>query len=131
MRLFVSAGAALAANYFLCLCVVFLPYSSFGRSRWIRVLGLWGCTVVVALYTWRHTASVSPGIVGCILLGAVVAGGIGFSAGFYGPIIFEPGAPQGPLVGIFFTGPLGFLVGAVGGAIYWRARGEAQGTKSD
>ena len=52
----------------------------------------------------------------------MVTGGIGFSAGFFGPMILTPGANQGPLLGIFITGPLGFLLGAAGGAIYWFRR---------
>jgi hypothetical protein len=42
---------------------------------------------------------------------ALLVGGIGFAAGFFGPIIFAPDANQGPLLGIFITGPLGFLAG--------------------
>jgi hypothetical protein len=52
---------------------------------------------------------------GC--LGAVILGGIGFSIGFFGPMVFTPEANQGPLLGIFITGPLGALVGAIGGSI--------------
>jgi hypothetical protein len=37
--------------------------------------------------------------------------------GFAGPIILDPNSPQGPLLGIFFTGPLGALAGAVLGAV--------------
>ena len=45
---------------------------------------------------------------------------IGFIGGFFSPILLDPGANQGPLLGIFFTGPLGFVVGAIGGAaVYW------------
>jgi hypothetical protein len=51
------------------------------------------------------------------VLGALIIGGIGFIAGFIGPIIFTPQANQGPLLGIFITGPLGFVVGAIFGAI--------------
>jgi uncharacterized membrane protein YeaQ/YmgE (transglycosylase-associated protein family) len=47
----------------------------------------------------------------------VVVGVISFLAGFVGPIILKPNSPQGPLLGIFFTGPLGALAGAVAGAI--------------
>jgi hypothetical protein len=47
----------------------------------------------------------------------VVVGVISFLAGFAGPIILHPDSPQGPLLGIFFTGPLGALAGAVLGAI--------------
>ncbi len=54
-------------------------------------------------------------------MGAILFGGIGFSAGFFGPIIFTLGA-QGPMLGIFFTGPLGFVLGGVAGFIYFSIR---------
>ncbi len=47
----------------------------------------------------------------------VVVGVISLLAGFAGPIIFDPNSPQGPLLGFFFTGPLGALAGAVVGAM--------------
>ena len=40
-------------------------------------------------------------------------GGGGFLAGFLGPIIFVPEANQGPLVGIFISGPLGAAIGII------------------
>jgi hypothetical protein len=42
---------------------------------------------------------------------ALFVGGIAFLIGFVGPMILAPGANQGPLLGIFITGPLGLLVG--------------------
>jgi hypothetical protein len=51
-------------------------------------------------------------------------GGVSFVAGFFGPIIFAPEANQGPLLGLFITGPLGAIVGAVGGGVFWLARGK-------
>ena len=36
-----------------------------------------------------------------------------FLAGFIGPMIVVPSANQGPMVGIFITGPLGFIAGAI------------------
>jgi len=47
------------------------------------------------------------------LIGCVVIGGIAFIAGYIGPIVFTPSANQGPLLGIFITGPLGSLVGTL------------------
>jgi len=42
-------------------------------------------------------------------------GGVSFALGFFGPMILVPDANQGPLLGIFYTGPLGLLGGlAVG-----------------
>ncbi len=47
----------------------------------------------------------------------VVVGFAGFVLGFFGPMVLAPGANQGPLLGIFITGPLGFLAG-LGFGIY-------------
>jgi hypothetical protein len=52
--------------------------------------------------------------------GAGLLGGIGFVAGFVGPIILAPDANQGPLLGIFITGPIGFVIGGIAGFIYAR-----------
>ena len=52
------------------------------------------------------------------LMGGVILGGIGFVGGFFGPIVFAPQSNQGPLLGIFITGPLGFLLGAIIGFIF-------------
>jgi len=53
-----------------------------------------------------------------VLRTAMVVGGVAFAAGFFGPILLAPGANQGPLLGIFITGPLGFAVGLAWGV--WR-----------
>ena len=58
-----------------------------------------------------------------VILGGVILGGVGFIAGFVGPILLRPDANQGPLLGIFITGPLGFVVGAAAGWISTRFRG--------
>ncbi len=57
----------------------------------------------------------AAGFSGCLvaLLFPVVLGGIGFFCGFLGPIVLTPNANQGPLLGIFITGPLAVLVGLV------------------
>jgi hypothetical protein len=49
--------------------------------------------------------------VGRIATWAFAIGVVCFSVGFFGPMIFAPGANQGPLLGILITGPLGFLGG--------------------
>ncbi len=52
-----------------------------------------------------------------ILAWALRLGGIGFAAGFFGPMVLNPEANQGPLVGILLTGPGGALAGAALGSI--------------
>ena len=50
--------------------------------------------------------------------GALMLGVTGFVIGFFGPLRFQPWANQGPMLGIFVTGPGGLLLGAVvGGAL--------------
>jgi hypothetical protein len=41
----------------------------------------------------------------------------GFVCGFLGPIVLNPSANQGPMMGIFITGPGGAVLGAVLGAL--------------
>ncbi|HEY2149143.1 MAG TPA: hypothetical protein VGH32_14480, partial [Pirellulales bacterium] len=61
---------------------------------------------------------------------ALVVGFVSFLAGFIGPMIVTPDANQGPLLGIFFTGPLGFIVGAVAGMLFGFLK-ESQRDKSE
>ncbi|HET7260700.1 MAG TPA: hypothetical protein VFK60_02600 [Casimicrobiaceae bacterium] len=51
-------------------------------------------------------------------LWALSLGIVGFAAGFFGPIALNPDANQGPLLGIFVTGPGGLLGGFVLGALF-------------
>ncbi len=44
---------------------------------------------------------------------ATVLGIAGFVCGFIGPMALAPGANQGPMLGIFITGPGGALLGAI------------------
>jgi hypothetical protein len=48
---------------------------------------------------------------------AFFVGAVSFLAGFLGPIVLQPDANQGPLLGIFISGPLGFALGLVWGLV--------------
>lgn len=61
-----------------------------------------------------------------VALWAVGLGVLGFALGFFGPILFAPEANQGPLLGIFITGPLGLLVGLGWGLWRERRRGSSR-----
>jgi hypothetical protein len=50
----------------------------------------------------------APGAKWILILGVA-----GFAAGFIGPMIFVPEANQGPMVGIFISGPAGVALGAI------------------
>jgi hypothetical protein len=53
-----------------------------------------------------------------IIRSMVQFGLIGFIPGFFGPMLFAPGANQGPLLGILITGPIGMVIGL--GIGLWR-----------
>jgi hypothetical protein len=57
-----------------------------------------------------------------VINGALIVGAVGFCGGFFGPLVFAPDANQGPLLGIFITGPLGAVLGAIGGFVYAKTR---------
>jgi hypothetical protein len=101
-------------------------------AAWLRSIQLpeWVVFTVIPLgacaigsrYVWTRTASAQSGIVTSIVMGALIVGGVGFVAGFFVvPMIFMPDNNLGPILG-FTTGPLGFVVGGVGGCIYWLVR---------
>jgi hypothetical protein len=47
-----------------------------------------------------------------------IVGGIGLALGYVGPLVITPKATLGPLLGILLTGPLGFVLGALGAAVF-------------
>jgi hypothetical protein len=51
-----------------------------------------------------------------------LVGGVGFALGFVGPLVVSPDANLGPLLGILFTGPAGFVLGALGAVLLRKAR---------
>lgn len=64
-----------------------------------------------------RTAPSASVILAAAVGGALFVGAVGFCAGFFGPIALNPGANQGPLVGIFITGPGGAILGGVVGGL--------------
>ena len=44
-------------------------------------------------------------------------GGVALALGFIGPLVLNPKASLGPLLGILLTGPVGFVLGALIGAV--------------
>ena len=124
VMVFVTAMAALLVLFFsnLFLLMMLHGYWSWlnGYWRWLTTPVALGLAGAVWRYAWIHSPDLPRGMFAAAFLGAVLVGGIGFIGGFFSPILLDPGANQGPLLGIFFTGPLGFVVGAIGGAaVYW------------
>lgn len=105
-------------------CIVWMLMLTFplGSHGWIGSVVALAVGVHAARKVWHGTgedtmsASVMAG------LGALILGGLGFVAGFFGPMILAPEANQGPMLGIFITGPAGAVIGAIAGAWYAKRR---------
>lgn len=84
------------------------------------------CVAIAVVLWWlwrrdrRHPSSGAWPVVVSAVVGATVGGAIGFGAVFAWSMAAD--AAQGPLLGIFVTGPLGGVVGAVTGVFRCLAR---------
>jgi hypothetical protein len=115
---------AVATFYF----VFWLPFS---LLSWLpghllfALVGSLAAAIWSARYVWRHTEGSRDSVLALTLGGALTVGAIGFVGGFFGPMILAPDANQGPLLGLFITGPLGFVLGGLAGLVYGLARKRA------
>jgi hypothetical protein len=109
------AAATLAANSFRA--VGFGP-AGFPVGLMIQLSLL----TVAALAGWfaalGHVATERARIMGTLRVGAITAV-MAFLAGFVLPLIFTQ-SNLGPVLGIFITGPAGFVLGCIGGFVRTR-----------
>ena len=85
---------------------------------------VWLTKAIHNVSKFRGADAVMPVIISTALGIGVVT----FLIGYVGPIIFWPEANLGPLLGLFITGPLGFLLGGVIG--FWRILSNEMQTSS-
>lgn len=116
-RLVASSLVFLATYYF----VHWVPFSflPFLHQNGVAIILSLLCAIGAARYAWQQMGSMPDGLVSTVSSAAMIVGAIGFCGGFFGPIVLTPEANQGPLLGIFITGPLGFILGGIGGLVYW------------
>ena len=76
--------------------------------------------LIICFCIWMVLVHFSGPTISKILKIGLITGGIFFVLGYVGPILLFPGANQGPLLGIFITGPLGLIAGV----IYWAFKKE-------
>ena len=112
----VVAVLAFFGSFFMAwvLAIGLLP----GGQPWIATLVAFAAAIYVARQVWNGTAEGATSVPVMAGLGAAILGGLGFVAGFFGPMILAPEANQGPMLGLFITGPAGVLIGAIAGAWY-------------
>jgi hypothetical protein len=137
VRILVTLISGVATFYFMFWVGSPLTFSLHPSSLhfplWIGSFGSLLIAALVAWYVWAHTAISKASLTNSVLLGALVVGGIGFSAGFFGPLLFMTSgrANVGPVLGLLITGPLGLILGAVGGAVHWYVRESRAGETSN
>lgn len=120
-RALLAGLSAIAAYYFVywmgaALFSAFLPVAP---GMWVATLLAVLAAIAAGRFAWTRHTGTAPGLGQAMGRGALILGAIGFVGGFFGPMIFAPGANQGPLLGLFITGPGGVVLGAIGGAIWW------------
>lgn len=112
----------LAAVLVFLAAYLFLYWTLFGQIFPDQLQGVANIAALVTaaaagFWVWTKTGG-QTGLVPAVLKWAMVVGAIGFCAGFFGPMLLAPDANQGPLLGIFITGPLGFVAGAALRLVY-------------
>jgi hypothetical protein len=115
VRLALAVLAFLGTFLIVWMLMLVMPI---GGQAWIGSLAALAASAYVARNVWNGTAEGSTSVSVMAGLGAVIVGGLGFVLGFFGPMILAPGANQGPMLGLFITGPAGAVIGAVAGAVY-------------
>jgi hypothetical protein len=113
----VVAGLVFAGTFFFSYWLLFVQVFPQGMD-WLAVGAALLAGGIFARWVWLGLTMRSGGILTTVLVWGAVVGAVGFCGGFFGPMIFRPEANQGPLLGIFITGPLGFVGGAIAGLFY-------------
>ena len=83
-----------------------------GELSFILSCPFWSAAILLFLISLRFYRAALFGMICGLGLGSIA-----LIAGFIGPLIFTPNANQGPLLGIFITGPIGSIVGTILGVL--------------
>ena len=104
--------------FFIIKTFISLELSLMGINEYASYIIAILSALIIVFLLWKKL-KFTPGQSSYIIMGGVVTGFIFFIPGFFGPLIFSPESNQGPLFGIFITGPLGFILGLFIGWFVW------------
>jgi hypothetical protein len=109
-----------AASLLFCLLVISSLVPQLRENRLLSISISILIALAISVLAWKKMSINTDRLEIHMLAWGIIIGSIGLIAGFVGPIIFNWGGNQGPLLGILYTGPLGFIIGLISGAIYWK-----------
>lgn len=108
MRWMTALAVAAAAYLVTWLAAAILLPNATGPAT----LGAWVVAAAFGIATWQARDRAAAGTGRKVAIGAAVGLVFGFLLGFIGPMLLDPTGAQGPMLGLFVTGPLGLLIGA-------------------
>ncbi|MBS0588431.1 multidrug ABC transporter permease [Nitrosomonas sp.] len=91
-----------------------------GFPAWLNTAFSLGCATMAAWFSWQLVSGKKTNTLIAVTGGALILGGLFFTLGFLGPMVFAKDTNQGPLIGVFIAAPLGIIMGAIGGYVYAR-----------
>src|SRR5688500_16328271 len=106
MRLILTSFVFVASYFFVYWLPLFLLPRVHETPYLPNIISLL-VAIALSVFVWKKTSITAYGLASYIIMGGLIVGAIGFILGFFGPIVFNWGGNQGPLLGIFLTGPLG------------------------
>lgn len=89
-----------------------------GYPAWLSTSFSLACAALAGWYAWKLVSGEKISVGASVISGALMLGSLCFIIGFLGPMAFAKDTSQGPLFGVFITGPLGVILGAIGGYVY-------------
>ncbi|WP_295628797.1 multidrug ABC transporter permease [uncultured Nitrosomonas sp.] len=76
------------------------------------------CAILGAWFTWKLTSGGKMNTIIAVIGGALILGGLFFTASFLGPMVIAKDTSQGPMIGVFVAAPLGVILGGIGGYVH-------------
>ena len=85
---------------------------------WLSTAFSLACALLAAWFTWKLVAGEKTNVAVAVIGGALILGGLCFTIGFLGPMVFAKDTSQGLTIGLFIAAPVGVIMGAIGGYVY-------------
>jgi hypothetical protein len=118
LRLVIAVVATCVA-YFVMLRLVTPLFFDAGTPARARIMPSLVGAIGVGFLAWLLVGKLPQEAAAAMGTGALIGGAVGFFGGYFGPMLFSPDSNQGPLIGLFITGPLGVPLGAIVGLFVW------------